>query len=251
MNIVTWKIVLILTAGLLSSCAINPNLNDIRNTPEDAEITMPLMPQTPTVNERMTNQYRLGFGDVVEVKFFNHGEYNQTVAVRPDGKISLQRVGDIDVTGMPVSTLDTIITQTYEKILVNPDVTVIVTQFGGQFVYVMGEVNQPGSYDVSKGMTVLRAIATAGGPLNSAQMNSVVLIRANEYQNLYARRLNLVPADFAAIRQNDSAIQPYDLIYVPKTFVSDLEVFINQIYNIIMPPLNLAARFHYYQTWSQ
>ena len=173
------------------------------------------------------------------------------MSVRPDGKISLQRVGDISVLGMPVSDLDEIITATYSEILVDPDVTVFVREFSGQQVYVMGEVNHPGAYGVTKGMSLLRAITTAGGPLKSAKMNNVILVRANQENNVYAERIDLSPTNLKSLLEQDKSIQAYDLIYVPKTAISDLEAFVSQIYKIVIPPLDLATRFQYYSSFSR
>lgn len=237
----------------MTSCAINPNLNQVSSAKPErraGQSNMMNVSQNSAAAARAT-EYLLGFGDVIEVKFFANSEYNEVVAVRPDGKISLQRVGDIFVAGMPVSELDDIITKTYSEILVNPDVTVFVREFGGQQVYVMGEVNNPGAYTISKGMSLLRAITTAGGPLNSAKLNSIILVRADQNQNIYAERIDLSPSNLKSLLEQDKSIQPYDLIYVPKTFVADLEAFVSQIYKVVMPPLDLAAKFRYYSNFSR
>ncbi len=237
------------TTMVLLSCAINPNLTDNNSSTSKSKIEIPVSIKKTTpqhLNSATALEYRLGFGDVVEVKFFNNSEYNEIVAVRPDGKITLQRIGDVDVVGMAVSRLDSIITNNYSEILVNPEATVIVREFGGQSVYVMGEVMHPGRYDITKGMSLLRAITTAGGPLHSAKMNSIVLVRGDDRINLTAERINLMPTSLESVLDNDVHIQPYDLIYVPKTFIADLEAFASHIYKIVLPPVDLATRFHYY-----
>lgn len=248
---------LLLTA-LLASCAINPNLAELNSSRPALQTNIPKQQAAtggaatravlaaPVNRPSRAPEYRLGFGDVLEVKFFNNSEYNETTAVRPDGKITLQRIGDISVVGMRVSQLDSIITASYAEILVHPDATVFVREFGGQFVYVMGEVQNPGSYAVTKGLSLLRAITTAGGPLHSAKMNSIILVRGDEHKNLAAERFDLSATSLDKLLANDTPILPYDLVYVPKTFVSDLEVFLARIYQVVMPPLDLAARFQYY-----
>lgn len=237
----------------MTSCAINPNLNEINSAKAERKVhesTVIQAAHLPVPSERPT-EYQLGFGDVIEVKFFANSEYNEVVAIRPDGKISLQRVGDLPVLGMPVSDLDRIITETYSEILVDPDVTVFVREFGGQQVFVMGEVNSPGAYGISKGMSLLRAITTAGGPLNTAKMDNVILVRANQENNIYAERVDLSPTNLKSLLEQDKSIQPYDLIYVPKTAIADLEAFVTQIYKVVMPPLDLAARFQYYSKFAR
>lgn len=195
---------------------------------------------------RPNAQYRLGFGDKLEIKFFNNNEYNESVAVRPDGRISLQRVGDISVVGMTVSQLDSIITDTYAEILVSPDVTVIVREFGGQDCYVLGEVKNPGIYPINKGLSAIRAIAAAGGPKQSARMNSVLLIRATENHNVLAERLDLDLSDLGSAMQHDRILRPYDVIFVPPTFISDLGGYLDQIYDIVLRPLDIWVRWQWY-----
>jgi hypothetical protein len=77
-------------------------------------------------------------------------------------------------------------------------------------------------------------------------MNSIILVRGNEQMNITAERINLMPTSLESLLDNDVQIQPYDLIYVPKTFVADLESFASQIYKIVIPPVDLATRFQYY-----
>ena len=84
-------------------------------------------------------EYLLGFGDVIEIKFFRNTEFNETVTVRPDDRISLQKVGELEVSGMTPSQLDSVITAIYSEFVLEPEVTVIVRQFGGQNFYVLGK----------------------------------------------------------------------------------------------------------------
>lgn len=195
-----------------------------------------------------TSDYTLGYGDVVEVKFFNNEQYNETVAIRPDGKISLQRVGDILVVGMTTMQLTKIITDAYSEILINPEVTVIVREFGGQEFYVMGEVAKPGKYPISKGMTILRALATAGGAKNSAKLSSVILLRADKQHRAEATRINLDLASLRKQPRQDLPLKPFDVVYVPRTFIADVNNFISQYYDILLPPLDIWTR---YMIWNQ
>ena len=202
------------------------------------------------LSERETPQrsqpYRLGYGDVIEAKFFNTPEYNESVAVRPDGYISLQRVGDIYANGKTVSELDAEITQAYTEVLQNPDVTLLVRQFGGQQCYVMGEVEKPGMVNVAKGMTLLRAIAAAGGPKKSAKLSSIILIRSQDFKTAEASRLDLSMGHLAKRMETDLTVNAYDVIYVPKTFIADVGAFMGQIYDIILPPFDAWARYEFW-----
>lgn len=191
-------------------------------------------------------EYRLGYGDVVEIKFFYTPEYNETVTIRPDGYISLQRIGDLFVAGKTAAELDRQITVTYSEILQNPDVTVLVRQFGGQQCYVMGEVEKPGTIEVAKGMTMMRAIAAAGGPKKGAKMSSVILIRSSDLKKAEASRIDLSFGTLSKRMESDLPITAYDVIYVPKTFVADVGAFLSQIYDIVLPPFDAWARYEYW-----
>lgn len=191
--------------------------------------------------------YRLGFGDVFDVKFLGSSEYNESVSVRPDGKISLQGIGDVDVVGLTPAELDTLLTSEYTKILVKPNITVIVKAFGGQTCYVAGEVEKPGAYDLAKGMTLLRAIAGAGGHKKTGKLSSIILIRLDDEKRAEATRVDLSFSSLSKNLSRDIPVHANDIIYVPRTFIADLNAFMSQIYDLVLPPFDSWARFYYFQ----
>jgi len=200
--------------------------------------------RTPTPVPVRHPDYRLGFGDVIEVKFFRHSEFNETVAVRPDGKISLQKVGELRVADMTPSSLDSVITRTYSEFVIEPEVTVIVRKFGGFQVYVLGEVNSPGGYPVQNKMSLLQAIAAAGGPKLSAKLRSVIVLR-REQGTLKAIKTNVarsLSSKGARTALSDTPVMPQDIVYVPKTFIASASDFMRQVYSGFLPPLDLYLR---------
>lgn len=187
------------------------------------------------------SEYRLGFGDVVEIKFFNNERFNETVAVRPDGRITLEKMGDLPVTGMTPSHLDSLITAKYSNFVRDPEVTVFVRQFGGYQVYVLGEVNNPGGYPLQRDMNIFQALATAGGHKETAKMNSVIILRPHERDGVQAFKIDLN----RAIKDYDEtalAVHAQDVIYVPKTLISNVSKFLAQIYDGALPPLDVYTR---------
>ena len=234
----------ILALAFLSSCPLWMSCS-IRPQSAIAEVPPEYRHQF-NAEDIQAPEYRLGYGDVIEVKFFNESQFNETVPVRPDGRISLQRVGDIEVIGITPNELDSIVTGTYKKILINPDVTVIVKEFGGQQFYVMGEVEKPGAYSMERGMTLLRAIATAGGPKFGASLKSVIYIRNTGKHQVKANRFDI---SLSAIKENPNAdipIRAYDMIYVPKTFIADVNAFVSHIYDVVLPPVDVYTRYKYW-----
>ncbi len=228
---------------MAASCAVNPPAQQTAKSSKNRTVFRLKNTQNNIMEARV---YRFGFGDSIEIKFFNNVEYNETVTVRPDGRISLQRIGDIYVINMTPAELDEIITKKYSEILIEPDVTVIVRDFGGQDVYVMGEVENPGVYKVTKGMTLIRAIAAAGGPKNAAQLKSVILLRNDGHQRGEALRINLDMGMLQRNINNDLPVQAFDMVYVPRTFIADLSSFITQVYDLALPPFDVWSRYTYW-----
>ena len=203
-------------------------------------------PATLPAKPAIEPEYQLGYGDVVEVKFFRSPQFNETVTVRPDGRISLQRIGDVYVAGMTPARLDRLITQSYNEILVDPDVTVFVRNIGSHKVYVLGEVQQPGGYPVERDMTVLQTLASAGGPKESAKLKNIIILRQSPDKSLLPIMVNLTSSLKHGGANGDAAqnitIQARDIIYVPKTAIASVSSFMNQIYNGILPPVDLYLR---------
>ena len=170
-------------------------------------------------------EYQLGFGDVIEVKFFNNQRFNETITVRPDGRISMERMGEVFVAGLTPLQLDSLITREYSKFVQSPDITIILREFGGYQVYVLGQVNAPGGYPVQRNMTLLQAIAAAGGTMDGAKIQSTVVIRRNEKGEIDAFKVDLqkvVKRDREASAQEDIYVQQLDIVYVQKSFVKNM-----------------------------
>lgn len=225
---------------VLTGCAVRPRVAPEVSAEPRAAGDVHVAPRPSEAEE--DREYRLGYGDVLEIKFFNNEEFNTEVTVRPDGRITLQRVGDIKVTDMTPMELARLISKKYAEILVEPEVTVTVKQFGGNTVYVLGEVRNPGSYVVQRNMTLLRAIASAGGPTNEANLSSVMLIRMLDEKRVAAIRSDLTQALARKDTSPDLEIRPYDIVYVPKTFIGNIRAFMTQVYDTVIPPLDLYAR---------
>ena len=191
-------------------------------------------------------EYRLGFGDVIEFRFFINNEFDETVKVRPDGRISLMGIQDLYVDGMTPSQLDSIATQAYGVFVKDPNITVIVREFGGNQIYVLGEVTAPGGYEIQRRMTLLQAIASAGGPTHLAQLGSVVVLRHKPGKEVEAVKINLSKNIKAKMPDmagsNDIYVQPQDIVFVPKTFIGSVTTFMKQVYDGFLPPVDLYLR---------
>jgi protein involved in polysaccharide export with SLBB domain len=207
------------------------------------EIVAPVAEQTEAGSRlHPYPEYRLGYGDVIDVRFFYNPQFDQTLTIRPDGRISLPHLGDALVVGMTTTQLNAIITTKYAEIIRDPDVTVIVRQFGEEVVYVLGEVNDPGGYPLNPyGTTVLSAIALAQGFKNTAKLSSVILIKLNAQGDPQAERLNLTRA-VGGSRKDDPYLEGNEIVYVPSSFIAQLNLFLDQFFTNMMPPLTFYLK---------
>jgi len=172
--------------------------------------------------------YRLHVGDKLTVKLFYNPDLNQEVVVRPDGKISLLLVQEINVIGMTPSELTAALTEKYAKHLNEPEVAVIVSSFAGNKVYVGGEVGQPGTKELVGPTTVLNAVAMSGGFKETARTNEVIVLRRGPDQQPFLITLDSEKAMKGIDVKQDIYLQPYDMVLVPRSNIADVNLWINQ-----------------------
>jgi polysaccharide export outer membrane protein len=174
--------------------------------------TMPDTMRTPPV-------YHIGSGDILEIVFFTHPGQNRFVTVRPDGRITLPYVGELMARGKEPATLAMEIQKDYSTVLVDPKVNVLLNKIGGCF-YVLGEVRNANEFPYERPLTLLQAIAKAGGYNEVARLTNFVLIRADDKGGHFAAVFNL--REYMGDRQKvgDIYIQPDDILWVPKDNIS-------------------------------
>jgi len=123
--------------------------------------------------------YVIGPQDVLDINVWKETELTRTVPVRPDGKISLPLLNDVQAAGLTPTQLSTELTTELKKFITDPQVTVIVTQINSQRVYILGEMTRPGAYPLLPGMTVLQALSSAGGFTPFANMKKIYVLRSD------------------------------------------------------------------------
>ncbi len=129
-------------------------------------------------NSRVDNKtYVIGEDDVLDIDVWKEKEISRAIPVRPDGKISLPLIGEIQASGMTPLQLQDDIAHRLKDFLANPAVTVIVTDPRSHHINVMGQVAKPGSYPLSQSMTVLDAISLAGGFRDFAKETKIYVLR--------------------------------------------------------------------------
>lgn len=121
--------------------------------------------------------YVIGAQDVLSISVWKDPELTQTVPVRPDGKISLPLLNDVQAAGLTPTQLKDQITEGLKKYVTDPIVTVIVTQINSQRVYITGEVAHPGAFPLLPGMTILQALSSSGGFTQFANLKKIYMFR--------------------------------------------------------------------------
>lgn len=121
--------------------------------------------------------YVIGAEDVLDINVWKEPEVSRTVPVRPDGKISLPLLNDVQAAGLTPMQLGSVITERLKKFIAQPQVTVIVITINSQRVYVLGEVNRGGAIPLMPNMTVLQALSSAGGFTQFANQKQIYVLR--------------------------------------------------------------------------
>ena len=188
----------------------------------------PLQQQNIQTNRNPDPEYRIQVGDQLDIKFFYNLDLNEQVTVRPDGRISLQLVHEIMVTGLTPSELTQLLTQKYAPELKKPEITVIVRSFGAHKIYVDGEVTKAGLFPLIGFTTVLQAISQAGGMKDTARRNQVVIIRRVEDNRPLVFQVDLEKVIDGTDISQDIALKPFDVVFVPRSVISNINVWIDQ-----------------------
>lgn len=157
----------------------------------------------------------IGVSDVVEVRIFGEPDLSGVHRVGPGGTVRLPLVGDVAVDGLtPHEAADRIAAAYNEKYLRNAQVSVHVQEFHSRKIFVLGQVSKPGSYPYEERMTVIAAIARAGGTAKLADGNRTVITREEEGRTV---RLQVRVADIQRGQAPDVELMPGDIIFVPET----------------------------------
>jgi polysaccharide biosynthesis/export protein len=121
--------------------------------------------------------YSIGPQDMLDISVWKEPDLTKVVPVRPDGKISLPLLNDVQAAGLTPTQLAESITASLKKFVTDPQVTVIVTEINSQRVYILGQVVRPGAYPLLPQMTFLQALSSAGGFTTFANMKRMYLLR--------------------------------------------------------------------------
>jgi polysaccharide export outer membrane protein len=158
--------------------------------------------------------YMIGAQDILDITVWKEPEISRTVPVRPDGKISLPLLNDVQAAGLTPMQLGALITEDLKKYVAGPQVTVIVTAINSKRIYIVGGVGRPGAFPLLPNMTVLQALSSAGGIGQFANGKKIYVLRTEKGRQLK------IPFNYkealAGLRpEQNIELRPGDTIVVP------------------------------------
>jgi len=182
-------------------------------------------------NSRLSSppeEYRIQAGDQLDVKLFYNSELNEQVIVRPDGRISLQLAPEIIAAGVTPAELTGQLKKIYASVIKNPEIVVIVKSFTAQRVYVDGEVARPGIVTLTNDMTLMQAISQVGGFKDTARRDEVIVVRRSADGKAVSTVVNVDGAIDGSDMKQDITLLSYDVVFVPKTAIANVNVWVDQ-----------------------
>lgn len=174
--------------------------------------------ETPDANQPKppgTDSYKIGAQDVLKVDVWKEPDITRQVNVRPDGKISLPLLNDLQAAGMSPSELSASISDGLKKFITDPQVTVTVIEINSRRIYVTGEVQHAGAFALLPGMTILQALSSCGGFTQFANTKKIYLLRTE------GGKQSRIPVNYKALvngtkpDEENVQLQSGDVIVVP------------------------------------
>lgn len=227
---------------LLSGCASDSIYSGIAHeartyrTPDPRPTqNFPTNPPFPSWTDA-DDSYRFYPGDEIEIQVLSAPELSRTLTIAPDGRISPQLIGSIMVADRTPQELKQMLQQGYARQLRNPEVNIITKSFASQKIFVGGEVSKPGVYDLNGELDPMQAIIMAGGFMNSARREEVVVLRRGAGGQPFMRVYDLKtafadPRAFAQIPR----LRRFDMIWVPRSRISEVGLFTQQFIRDALP----------------
>lgn len=172
--------------------------------------------------------YEIGPGDEIELRFYYNPELNDRLTVRPDGKISVGFLQDVQAAGRTPATLGQDIRSQLAPHLRQPDVVVAVRGFGSQRAFVGGEVQRPGPVALAGRMSILQALTEAGWVRDTARKEEVVLVRRDPTGGRKIFAIDVEKALNGEDLSQDVLVRADDMLFVPPSAVANFDRWVDQ-----------------------
>ena len=157
--------------------------------------------------------YVIGADDLLSIRFWSDAQLSADVVVRPDGKISIPLLNDVQAAGLTPEQLNATLEKAASKYIAEPDATVIVREVRSRKVYVLGQVARPNTVTLNVDMNVLQVLTAVGGLLEYADKGNIIIVRA---ENGRERRFKFNYNDVVKGKnvQQNILLQPGDSVIV-------------------------------------
>ena len=185
-----------------------------------------------------TSSFILGSGDEVAINVWRHEDLKRTVQIDPSGNIYVPLVGKVEASGLNISQLREKIVSGLSKYIINPQVDINVYNLKSRKVHILGEVKSPGTFILDQKMLAWEAISKAGGFTTDANQKGMLLVRS-EKGVVRVVALNIHDMLKTGKINQDIYLKSGDVVYVPSSFIADLERFMLRFNNIISPFVTL------------
>jgi len=182
-------------------------------------------------------EYYIEVGDVLEVDVWRAPDLTKAVTVRPDGRISMPLVGDLDVLGLTLIEARDAVTKRLSVYIRNPQVSISIRQFGGRKFIILGEVKSPGVYRYQQDVTVLEAIGLAGGFSEDARRGKIMIIRGDIKKE---PQVKIISANMENVLKRgmiseNLTVFSNDILFVGKDYIGDYKDLLE---NVVEPALD-------------
>jgi polysaccharide export outer membrane protein len=174
---------------------------------------------------------------------------SKIVPISPDGRISFPLIGGMQAQGFTVAQLEKMINERYAKQLRNLNTTLILQEIRHPKLYVLGEVEKPGAYDIGSVPNVLNALTLSGGFKKSAELEEIAIFRNEGLERPIAFKVDIRKALKAGIALTNIKLKPGDIIYVPKTRLDEMtdmieKIFTKGIYAVLPFTASISASYY-------
>jgi polysaccharide export outer membrane protein len=195
----------------------------------------PLQPAEPLPDSESewtqwtSGRYRITPGDVIELRFPFVPELDQTLAVQPDGYITLREVGDIRAQGRTLPQFRAAVNEAYMPFVRDPVFTAVLKEFEKPYFVAAGEVTKPGRYELRGATTLTQAIAYAGGATQYGKLTEVVIFRPFTEDTVSVKQINVKEMFDKKDLAEDPLLRPGDTVYISKTKMGKLSPILSKI----------------------
>jgi polysaccharide biosynthesis/export protein len=200
-------------------------------------LTGSALAQTATFTDRDPH-YKLQAEDKIEIQYRYTPEYNSTVAVQPDGYVSLPLLGEVKLENLSLAEAKNAITVKARERLADPEVTVLLKEYVKPYFVVAGEVAHPGRFDFHGDTTLVEALAISGGLKDSSKRTQVVLLHKIGPDLAEVHLLDVRKLMTGTNIREDVPVRPGDMIVVPRNFISRIEPYVRLaetgLYSIVL-----------------